>query len=155
MTIVEDHGVYASTCGYCKSTKATFKSHGMSAHACSVEDYQHLIDRGWRRSGNWMYQPVLDDTCCPPYTVRLDVNEFTPTKSQKKVERRFTAYLEGRIDERGAPISREGDVKAPPGRTDGGGRRSRDDRAGGHARGGQVRHERLALPRRRRGRVHR
>ena len=39
MTIVEDHGVYASTCGYCKSTKATFKSHGMSAHACSVEDY--------------------------------------------------------------------------------------------------------------------
>ena len=59
-----------------------------------------------------MYQPVLDDTCCPPYTVRLDVNEFTPTKSQKKVERRFTAYLEGRIDERGAPISREGDVKA-------------------------------------------
>ena len=112
MTIVEDHGVYASTCGYCKSTKATFKSHGMSAHACSVEDYQHLIDRGWRRSGNWMYQPVLDDTCCPPYTVRLDVNEFTPTKSQKKVERRFTAYLEGRIDERGAPISREGDAKA-------------------------------------------
>ena len=78
MTIVEDHGVYASTCGYCKSTKATFKSHGMSAHACSVEDYQHLIDRGWRRSGNWMYQPVLDDTCCPPYTVRLDVNELTP-----------------------------------------------------------------------------
>ena len=112
MTIVEDHGVYASTCGYCKSTKDTFKSHGMSAHACSVEDYQHLIDRGWRRSGNWMYQPVLDDTCCPPYTVRLDVNEFTPTKSQKKVERRFTAYLEGRIDERGAPISREGDAKA-------------------------------------------
>ena len=38
MTIVEDHGVYASTCGYCKSTKATFKSHGMSAHACSGED---------------------------------------------------------------------------------------------------------------------
>ncbi|ACO65052.1 predicted protein, partial [Micromonas commoda] len=67
--------------------------------------YQHLIDRGWRRSGNWMYQPVLDRTCCPPYTIRLDVHRFAPTKSQKKVERRLRAYLEGRIDEKGAPTN--------------------------------------------------
>lgn len=104
-TIIEDHGVYGSTCGYCKSKQNTFRSHGMSAHVCSVEDYQHLIDRGWRRSGNWMYQPVLDRTCCPPYTIRLDVHRFAPTKSQKKVERRLRAYLEGRIDEKGAPTN--------------------------------------------------
>ena len=111
MTIIEDHGVYGSTCGYCKSKQNTFRSHGMSAHVCSVEDYQHLIDRGWRRSGNWMYQPVLDRTCCPPYTIRLDVHRFSPTKSQKKVERRLRAYLEGRIDEKGAPTN---DARDPP-----------------------------------------
>ena len=105
MTIIEDHGVYGSTCGYCKSKQNSFRSHGMSAHVCSVEDYQHLIDRGWRRSGNWMYQPVLDRTCCPPYTIRLDVHRFSPIKSQKKVERRLQAYLEGRIDEKGAPTN--------------------------------------------------
>ena len=111
MTIIEDHGVYGSTCGYCKSEQNTFRSHGMSAHVCSVEDYQHLIDRGWRRSGNWMYQPVLDRTCCPPYTIRLDVHRFSPTKSQKKVERRLQAYLEGRIDEKGAPTN---NARDPP-----------------------------------------
>lgn len=59
-------------CGYCRGLKSNlshgifsvlnmnsnesyclFHSHlGMWAHTMSVEDYENLINRGWRRSGN-------------------------------------------------------------------------------------------------------
>ena len=45
---------------------------GMWAHTLSVQDYQNLIDRGWRRSGSYCYKPMMDQTCCPAYTIRYD-----------------------------------------------------------------------------------
>uniref|UniRef100_A0A8B9HQT4 Arginyl-tRNA--protein transferase 1 n=1 Tax=Astyanax mexicanus TaxID=7994 RepID=A0A8B9HQT4_ASTMX len=56
-------------CGYCKNEKGNF-SHGMWSHAMTVQDYQDLIDRGWRRSGKYVYKPVMNKTCCPQYTIR-------------------------------------------------------------------------------------
>ena len=44
---------------------------------------QELLNRGWRRSGCWLYKPDLRETCCPPYTIRLDVRRFQPTKARK------------------------------------------------------------------------
>ena len=41
---------------------------------------QELLDRGWRRSGCWLYKPDLCSTCCPPYTIRIDVHRFVPSK---------------------------------------------------------------------------
>ena len=104
-SIVEDHGSYASSCGYCDRKGPTSKSHGMHAHVCSVEDYQSLLDRGWRRSGRWMYRPHLNDTCCPPYTIRLDACAFAPTKSQRKVEKRWRQYLDGKLDDDGKRVA--------------------------------------------------
>ena len=104
-SIVEDHGSYASSCGYCDREGPTSKSHGMHAHVCSVEDYQSLLDRGWRRSGRWMYRPHLNDTCCPPYTIRLDACAFAPTKSQRKVEKRWRQYLDGELDDDGKRVA--------------------------------------------------
>lgn len=43
---------------------------GMTAHFLSVEDYQDLIDRGWRRSGKYCYKPSNRTTCCPSYTIK-------------------------------------------------------------------------------------
>lgn len=45
----------------------------MWAESLTVEDYQYLIDRGWRRSGKYCYKPVMDITCCPLYTIRYIV----------------------------------------------------------------------------------
>lgn len=104
-SIVQDHGSYASSCGYCDREGRTSKSHGMHAHVCSVEDYQSLLDRGWRRSGRWMYRPHLNDTCCPPYTIRLDACAFAPTKSQRKVEKRWRQYLDGELDDDGKRVA--------------------------------------------------
>ena len=55
---------------------------GMWAHNLTVEAYQELLDRGWRRSGRWLYRPQPDKLgceCCP-YTIRLDAHKFRPSK---------------------------------------------------------------------------
>uniref|UniRef100_A0A915IV94 N-end aminoacyl transferase N-terminal domain-containing protein n=1 Tax=Romanomermis culicivorax TaxID=13658 RepID=A0A915IV94_ROMCU len=46
-SIVEYFGESDSECGYCKA--AVKPSFGMWAHRLNVEDYQALLDRGWRR----------------------------------------------------------------------------------------------------------
>ncbi|KAI5454117.1 Arginyl-tRNA--protein transferase 1 [Naganishia albida] len=45
--------------------------------------YQELIDRGWRRSGDYVYHPDMENTCCPQYTIRLDSLRFDPGKNKK------------------------------------------------------------------------
>ena len=47
----------------------------MWAHKLTVQDYQNLIDRGWRRSGSYCYKPMMDQTCCPAYTIRCNVQD--------------------------------------------------------------------------------
>ena len=82
-----------SSCGYCKGKKSSF-SHGLWAHILTPSDYQHMIDRGWRRSGKYCYKPTMNKTCCPQYPIRCNVKEFIPRKSHKKVMKRFRNYIE-------------------------------------------------------------
>ncbi|XP_069755929.1 arginyl-tRNA--protein transferase 1 isoform X3 [Narcine bancroftii] len=79
-------------CGYCKDTSSNY-SNGMWAHTMTVQDYQDLIDRGWRRSGMYVYKPVMNRTCCPQYTIRCRILEFKLTKSSKKVLKKMTRFL--------------------------------------------------------------
>ncbi|KAL5991473.1 hypothetical protein ACLOJK_012382 [Asimina triloba] len=59
------------------------------ARRISVDDYQELLDRGWRRSGSFLYKPVMERTCCPSYTIRLKASNFVPSKEQIRVSRRM------------------------------------------------------------------
>ncbi|XP_006003695.1 arginyl-tRNA--protein transferase 1 isoform X3 [Latimeria chalumnae] len=79
-------------CGYCDNESTCF-SHGMWAHSMTVQDYQDLINRGWRRSGKYVYKPTMNRTCCPQYTIRCHSLKFQPTRSQKKVLKKITKYL--------------------------------------------------------------
>ncbi|KAM4851472.1 arginyl-tRNA--protein transferase 1 isoform 5-T5 [Thomomys bottae] len=79
-------------CGYCKNESGS-RSHGMWAHSMTVRDYQDLIDRGWRRSGKYVYKPVMNQTCCPQYTIRCHPLEFQPSKSHKKVLKKMLKFL--------------------------------------------------------------
>jgi len=93
LSIVEyfaEHSGYR--CGYCKQEDTNF-SHGMWGHTLTTQDYQDLIDRGWRRSGQYCYKPTMARTCCPLYTIKCDTVRFKPTKSQKKVMKRFVNYI--------------------------------------------------------------
>lgn len=87
---------------------------GLWAHALSVNDYQNLIDRGWRRSGHYCYKPNMENTCCPSYTIkyaifflfkfflycctfficlRLNSPEFKVAKSHKKIIKKVNRFL--------------------------------------------------------------
>ncbi|XP_066028063.1 arginyl-tRNA--protein transferase 1 isoform X1 [Pocillopora verrucosa] len=79
-------------CGYCGSSDTNY-THGMWAHQMTCLDYQDLIDRGWRRSGQYVYKPMMKKMCCPSYTIKCDALSFKPSKSQKKVLKRMTKFL--------------------------------------------------------------
>lgn len=64
----------------------------MWAETMTVQDYQNLIDRGWRRSGKYCYKPIMDQTCCPQYTIRCNVLKFSLSKSQKKIIKKFNKF---------------------------------------------------------------
>ncbi|XP_062511541.1 arginyl-tRNA--protein transferase 1-like [Corticium candelabrum] len=94
-TIVEylkGDGDVGYRCGYCKNPNGSF-SRGMWAHRMTCQDYEDLIDRGWRRSGKYVYKPTMKKSCCPPYTIRCDSTEFRLSKSQKKVLKKFVRYV--------------------------------------------------------------
>lgn len=79
-------------CGYCKKT-GNYNSSGFWAHSLSVEDYQALINRNWRRSGQYCYLPKNRDTCCPMYTIKCDAMSFRLNKSHKKILKRMNKFL--------------------------------------------------------------
>ncbi|XP_059215215.1 arginyl-tRNA--protein transferase 1 isoform X3 [Centropristis striata] len=92
-TIVEYFGGDCGyRCGYCKNDVGNF-SHGMWSHTMTVQDYQDLIDRGWRRSGKYVYKPKLNKTCCPQYTIRCHALKFQPSKSHKKILKKISKFI--------------------------------------------------------------
>ncbi|XP_039927503.2 arginyl-tRNA--protein transferase 1 isoform X2 [Hirundo rustica] len=68
-------------------------SAGMWAHSMTVQDYQDLIDRGWRRSGKYVYKPIMNQTCCPQYTIRCQALHFQASKSHKKVLKKMLKFI--------------------------------------------------------------
>ncbi|XP_052862602.1 arginyl-tRNA--protein transferase 1 isoform X2 [Anopheles cruzii] len=92
-SLVEYYGRHSNyRCGYC-SQAASCHSYGMWAHQMSCQDYQDLIDRGWRRSGCYCYKPIMNVTCCPSYTIKCDALNFQLSKSHKKIIKRVNKFL--------------------------------------------------------------
>ncbi|WVQ76004.1 hypothetical protein IAR50_005640 [Cryptococcus sp. DSM 104548] len=97
-TILSPYGYSSGTCGYCspsgvRSVKKESSKYGMISKQMTPEFYQILMDRGWRRSGTYIYHPDMARTCCPQYTIRLDALNFKPSKKQKQVVNRFNRFL--------------------------------------------------------------
>eukprot|EP01137_Pigoraptor_chileana_P023313 Opistho-2@89390 len=87
-------GEHATKCGYCKSKTGSI-SYGLWAHRLTPSDYQSLIDRGWRRSGMYIYKPSMDKTCCPAFTIRGAATLFSMHRSHKRILKRMQKYMEG------------------------------------------------------------
>ncbi|KOC66094.1 Arginyl-tRNA--protein transferase 1 [Habropoda laboriosa] len=85
-------------CGYCNNPNTNY-SHGkcMGAHTLTVQDYQTLIDRGWRRCGSYCYKSIMDQTCCPLYTIKCEALQFKISKSQKKILKRMAKFLRNEL----------------------------------------------------------
>uniref|UniRef100_A0A7S2UA06 arginyltransferase n=1 Tax=Attheya septentrionalis TaxID=420275 RepID=A0A7S2UA06_9STRA len=84
-----------SICGYCRGGRShlvqhdveSSRSYGVLLDKLQVQDYQTLMDRGWRRSGKHLYKPDNLTSCCPALSIRLPVSQFQITKGQRKVWR--------------------------------------------------------------------
>ncbi|XP_017125614.1 arginyl-tRNA--protein transferase 1 isoform X2 [Drosophila elegans] len=115
VSIVQYYGSQEGKCGYCGGTNCSL-SHGMHAYRLDCQDYQDLIDRGWRRCGNYCYKLRNQETCCPCYTIKCDALEFKLSKSNKRILRRMNRYLrDGKRDSKPDGGDGEGD----PGDLDG------------------------------------
>ncbi|KAI6218109.1 Arginyl-tRNA--protein transferase 1 [Aphelenchoides besseyi] len=58
-----------------------------------TEHVQALVDIGWNWSGRYLYKPIMEKTCCPLYTIRLDADAVQLTRSQKRVLRVWYEFL--------------------------------------------------------------
>ncbi|PKC00054.1 arginine-tRNA--protein transferase 1 [Rhizophagus irregularis] len=107
-SLVYSHGSHSSICGYCGSNFGSSKF-AITATSLNCKDYQDLVDRGWRRSGGYIYKPHMKKSCCPQYTIRLDANKFNVSKSQRKLINRFNRYIEGTYDPSNNKDNKDGD----------------------------------------------
>eukprot|EP00814_Leptocylindrus_danicus_P006882 CAMPEP_0116039698 /NCGR_PEP_ID=MMETSP0321-20121206/23792_1 /TAXON_ID=163516 /ORGANISM="Leptocylindrus danicus var. danicus, Strain B650" /LENGTH=844 /DNA_ID=CAMNT_0003519119 /DNA_START=247 /DNA_END=2781 /DNA_ORIENTATION=+ len=69
------------------------KSYGVLFDTLTCADYLHLMNHGWRRSGHHLYLPENWVSCCPAIPIRLNVEKFQMSKSQRKVWKRFEKSL--------------------------------------------------------------
>ena len=100
----------ASKCGYCKGEKAPADAFSLNSWAqesledgnsvrnstlgfqcenLTVEMYDSLCNRGFRRSGRFLYKPDLLRTCCRLYTIRTTPEQMHPSKEYRSCVRRF------------------------------------------------------------------
>ncbi|KAN0064434.1 Arginyl-tRNA--protein transferase 1 [Thecaphora frezii] len=100
LSILSPVGYSSSTCGYCtppssgrRSSTKSSRTYGLWAHRLSPYHYQQLVDRGWRRSGDYLYKPDLARTCCPQIPIRLDVAAFRPGKGQRRALANLIFYV--------------------------------------------------------------
>lgn len=66
---------------------------GVIAHLISSKIFNQFLELGWSRSGRYLYKPIMIETCCPQYTIRLDINKFKISRTQKRVMKTIYNYL--------------------------------------------------------------
>ena len=61
------------------------------AMSLSTRRYEGLLERGWRRFGRTLFRPACRRCreCC---SIRVDLAEFLPTKSQRRIQRQMTRF---------------------------------------------------------------
>lgn len=90
--VYEPGGPGGYKCGYCKSPNTSY-TQGVWGYRMSCLNFQRLVDRGFQRSGNFVYKPVMKKTCCPQYVIRMDATKFKISKSQRASIKKFKQYL--------------------------------------------------------------
>jgi arginine-tRNA-protein transferase len=54
--------------------------------------YQNLLENGFRRSGNFVYQPCCDD-CNACTSIRIPIQDFIPSRTQRRCWKRMVENL--------------------------------------------------------------
>ncbi|KAL8759182.1 MAG: hypothetical protein Q9199_000940 [Rusavskia elegans] len=94
LSLIVPNGYGTSFCGYCKSPSGR-TSLGAGSTSLQPTVYQDLIDRGWRRSGTYIYKPDCRNSCCPNYTIRLDATNYESRKDHRKTINAWNKFVIG------------------------------------------------------------
>ncbi|NXX05233.1 ATE1 transferase, partial [Larus smithsonianus] len=88
-------------CGYCKNESGNL-SHGAApgagragrgagwARPQQKNQYMFIVIF---RSGKYVYKPIMNQTCCPQYTIRCQALHFQTSKSHKKVLKKMLKFI--------------------------------------------------------------
>ncbi|KAJ1960363.1 Arginyl-tRNA--protein transferase 1 [Dipsacomyces acuminosporus] len=79
-------------CGYCGTPDGS-RFFAIRSDRLTCQDYQCLVDRGWRRSGSMLYLTDHSDACCAYYTIRTHALEHRLSPSDKKLMRKLRRYF--------------------------------------------------------------
>ena len=71
-------------CSYLSNLEAKF--HYFFIKDCTIPFYVHLLERGWRRFGNYFFAPICE-ACEACVSIRQDCEEFVFSKSHKRILR--------------------------------------------------------------------
>jgi len=71
---------------------------GLTSEKTRVDDYEEMMNRGWRRCGSYYYKTDLQGSCCQLYTIRLKAAEFKISQKQKKIMNKFNRFLNGELE---------------------------------------------------------
>lgn len=101
-------------CGYCKGSKqdhwaleswlkkkkpASSVTIGMSVEQMTCQQYDILMNKGFRRSGTFLYKPDLLRNCCRLYTIRTNLDQMKVAKQHRQVVNRFVRAISDELDE--------------------------------------------------------
>eukprot|EP00049_Salpingoeca_infusionum_P002692 m.58943 g.58943 ORF g.58943 m.58943 type:complete len:604 (+) comp11736_c0_seq4:697-2508(+) len=79
------------TCPSCGSTNTcVFALKALRLH---YMDYAHLIERGWKRIGNFLYKPNNAMTCCAKFAARFNPRDFVPSHRDREVMSQANHFL--------------------------------------------------------------
>lgn len=65
----------------------------LTMQRCSHQLLEKLYQAGWWRTGTICFKPDIRQVCCPNYSIRLEVNKYIISKSQRAIVRRFKNFL--------------------------------------------------------------
>lgn len=100
-------------CGYCEGKKEDYYAlnlmkfdttnvkldHSQSttigtlSEIMSCKDYDEFINKGFRRSGSFLYKTDMLRNCCRYYTIRTDVSQLKVMKKHRQVVNRFVRAI--------------------------------------------------------------
>ena len=109
ININRSHGYSSHKCSY-SGVEDGMTTCGFTAKQMSILDYRLLLDRGFRRCGNYYYQPDLFKCHSKLFTIRGVATEHKMRKSHKKIWNRWQRYLRGERDIKTEPQN-QGKVK--------------------------------------------
>ncbi|KAK9367840.1 arginine-tRNA-protein transferase [Lipomyces kononenkoae] len=92
--VLPGHYIGERRCGYCHRASGSCVF-GFTSISLTVDVYQRLMDRGFRRSGTFLYKPDTLNSCCPQYTIRLKASDFKASKEHRQAINRFNRLILG------------------------------------------------------------